>query len=136
MADRLREYAGCSLLRADEREAVLAAIPRRARVLEIGTLSGTSAAYFAARRPNATFLSVDIFVKGPTVNPPAESGSPGVYGIEHLAFHTDDIEGSVADLKAKGVKFDLDVSPTLLPNIRHAFLRGPDNMLIELLERK
>jgi len=78
----------------------------------------------------------NIFVKGPTKNPPAESGSSTTYGIEHISFHTDDIEKSVADLKAKGIKFDLDVSPTLLPNIRHAFLRGPDNMLIELLERK
>ena len=78
----------------------------------------------------------NIFVKGPTVNPPAESGGSSIYGIEHFSFHTDDIEGSVADLKSKGIKFDLDVSPTLLPNIRHAFLRGPDNILIELLERK
>jgi len=78
----------------------------------------------------------NIFVKGPTNNPAAGSGASSTYGIEHLAFHTDDIERSVADLKAKGVKFELDVSPTLLPNIRHAFLRGPDNVLIELLERR
>ena len=78
----------------------------------------------------------NIFVKGPTNNPAAESSASSTYGIEHLALHTDDIEGSAADLKANGVKFDLDVSPTLLPNIRHAFLRGPDNILIELIERK
>ena len=78
----------------------------------------------------------NIFVKGPTKNPPPESGGSSIYGIEHLSFHTDDIEGSVAGLKAKGIKFDMDVSPTLLPNMRHAFLRGPDNILIELLERR
>jgi len=72
MAERIRGLAGCSLLRADERDAILAAIPQRGRVLEIGTLSGASVAYFAAQRPNATFLSVDIFVKGPSPG----AGSP------------------------------------------------------------
>jgi len=72
MAERIRGLAGCSLLQAEERDAILAAIPRRGRVLEIGTLSGASVAYFAARRPQATFLSVDIFVKGPSPG----AGSP------------------------------------------------------------
>jgi len=78
----------------------------------------------------------NIFVKGPAANAAPESNKPSTYGIEHLAIHTNGIEAAVSDLKANGVKFDLDVSPTLLPNIRHAFLRGPDNMLIELIERK
>ena len=78
----------------------------------------------------------NIFIKGRADAPVAESNAASTYGLEHIAILTTDIDGAAADLKANGVKFVLDVSPTLLPNIRHAFLLGPDNVLIELIDRK
>ena len=39
-----------------------------------------------------------------------------------------------AELKAKGVRFTLDPT-TIRPGVRIAFLRGPEEISIELLER-
>ncbi len=44
------------------------------------------------------------------------------------------IDTAVAELKAKGAKFELEPT-TVRPGIRIAFLRGPENVSIELLER-
>ena len=55
-------------------------------------------------------------------------------GLEHIGLRVDDIEAAVAELKAKGVRFTLD--PTeLRPGLRIAFLRGPEDVSIELLQR-
>jgi catechol 2,3-dioxygenase-like lactoylglutathione lyase family enzyme len=88
-----------------------------------------------------TMVAVDfggsnIFFKGraekPTVAaPPAGS----TYGLEHLGVVTDDLDAAVAELKAKGVKFVQDIT-NFRPGIRISFLVGPDDTLIELLERK
>ncbi|MBI2980289.1 MAG: VOC family protein [Chloroflexi bacterium] len=71
--------------------------------------------------------------------PPAEpattsSSTPG-YGLEHFGIRTDNIEAAVADLKAKGARFRDEIRE-VRPGIKIAFLWGPENVLIELLERK
>ncbi len=52
-------YVGYSMTTERELEAILARIPTRGYVLEIGTHHGASVAYWAARRPTAVFVSVD-----------------------------------------------------------------------------
>ena len=78
----------------------------------------------------------NIFVKGRPDKPTVETNSANAYGLEHIAILASDIDAAAVELKAKGVTFLADVSGTLLPNIRHAFLRGPDDVLIELIEVK
>lgn len=78
----------------------------------------------------------NIFFKGraekPTVKaPPAGS----TYGLEHLGVVTDDLDAAVAELKAKGATFVQDIT-NYRPGIRISFLKGPDDTIIELLERK
>jgi len=56
--------AGHSLITDTEREAVLDIIPQSSpggHFLEIGTFAGATLAYWADRRPNVTFQSIDIF---------------------------------------------------------------------------
>jgi catechol 2,3-dioxygenase-like lactoylglutathione lyase family enzyme len=68
----------------------------------------------------------------------AESGttsSPPAYGLDHLGLITDDIEAAAANLKANGLKFRQEVTE-LGPGFKIAFLEAPDNVLIELVERK
>ena len=57
------------------------------------------------------------------------SGNPR-WGLFQLAFTVEDIDAAVADLQAKGAELDY-----LLPEIRRAFFKGPDNVQIELIER-
>jgi predicted enzyme related to lactoylglutathione lyase len=54
------------------------------------------------------------------------------YGIEHIAVNTDDYAGTLAKLKANGVK----ILEELTPNGRHVcFLQAPDGAQMELIEK-
>jgi len=68
--------------------------------------------------------------EGESVNPPAGPA----YGIYHMALRTKDLEAEAAKLKARGVKFTLDVTQPS-PAMKMAFVEGPDGISIELLQR-
>ena len=54
-------------------------------------------------------------------------------GIDHFALHTSDFAGTVAALKANGVNFFTEpMSPR--PGVEIAFISGPDNIKIELMQ--
>jgi catechol 2,3-dioxygenase-like lactoylglutathione lyase family enzyme len=55
-------------------------------------------------------------------------------GLDHIGFTVSGIDDIVADLKAKGAQFTLDPM-TYRPGVRIAFLRGPQNVTIELVDR-
>jgi lactoylglutathione lyase len=56
-------------------------------------------------------------------------------GIDHFGLIVEDLDAAYAELKAKGVVFTME--PTQLrPGIRISFIRGPENVSIEILERK
>jgi lactoylglutathione lyase len=55
-------------------------------------------------------------------------------GLEHFGLAVEGIDAIAAELKAKGVRFTLDPT-TIRPGVRIAFLRGPEEISIELLER-
>ena len=55
-------------------------------------------------------------------------------GLDHFGLSVMGIDAVVAELKAKGAEFTMDPT-TIRPGVRIAFLRGPENVAIELLER-
>jgi lactoylglutathione lyase len=55
-------------------------------------------------------------------------------GLEHIGLRVDGIDVVVAELKQKGVEFTVEPK-TIRPGVRIAFLRGPQNVSIELLDR-
>lgn len=70
-------------------------------------------------------------VVGDKTNPPPTSP---YQGLAHFGLSVTGIDAVVADLKAKGAEFTME--PTnIRPGIRIAFLRGPEGVSIELLER-
>jgi catechol 2,3-dioxygenase-like lactoylglutathione lyase family enzyme len=75
-----------------------------------------------------------IFVS--PINDPATGDAPSspYRGLEHIGLAVTGIDGIVEELKAKGVVFTMEPN-TIRPGIRIAFLRGPENIAIELLER-
>jgi len=92
--------------------------------------------------PNGTsmvavdFFGSNIFIMGRPDKPAAGAADPrSSYGLEHFGVVTDDLDAAVADLKARGVQFVQDIT-NYRPGIRISFLKGPDNTIIELLERK
>ena len=55
-------------------------------------------------------------------------------GLDHFGLEVDDLDGVVAELRAKGVEFTMQ--PTLnRPGVRICFIRGPEGISIELLDR-
>lgn len=55
-------------------------------------------------------------------------------GLDHIGFFVKDIDTVYAELKAKGAEFTKHVF-TQRPGIRVMFLRGPQGISVELLER-
>ena len=59
----------------------------------------------------------------------------GLYGLEHFGILTDNLETAMAELKAKGAEFTEEIRD-VRPGVRVSFLLGPDNVMIEMLERR
>jgi catechol 2,3-dioxygenase-like lactoylglutathione lyase family enzyme len=56
------------------------------------------------------------------------------FGLEHIGLTVTDIDGISAELKTKGADFTMQPT-TVRPGVRIAFLRGPEGVLVELIQR-
>ena len=70
-------------------------------------------------------------IKGDNTAPPP---SMPYRGLEHIGLAVTGIDQVVAELKAKGAEFTMEPT-SIRPGIRICFVRGPENVAIELLER-
>ena len=61
------------------------------------------------------------------------SGKPR-WGVYQIAFTVDNMDAAVKTLKARGAEFEGD-QIVVSPSITIAFIKGPDNVQIELLQR-
>ena len=68
---------------------------------------------------------------GDGVNPPPVTP---YQGLDHIGLSVKDIDAVAAELKAQGVEFTKEPQ-TQRPGVRVCFLRGPQGISIELLER-
>jgi catechol 2,3-dioxygenase-like lactoylglutathione lyase family enzyme len=77
----------------------------------------------------------DVFIlhvaPGDKTNPAPDSPHQG---LDHFGLSVTGIDAIVAELKAKGAEFTRE-PVTIRPGVRIAFLRGPEGVSIELLER-
>lgn len=77
----------------------------------------------------------DVFIMpvapGDKVSPPPVTPCQG---LDHFGLAVSGIDAVAADLKAKGVEFTMEPR-TIRPGLRICFLRGPQGISIELLER-
>ncbi|MEE9556225.1 MAG: VOC family protein [Candidatus Adiutricales bacterium] len=82
------------------------------------------------------FEGATIIVRGQRTGEEA-AGKPGLqWGTDHFGFSVKgDFDGFCDDLKKKGVTFTLD-PVDFTPTVRIAFIEAPDNVSIELLQRK
>jgi catechol 2,3-dioxygenase-like lactoylglutathione lyase family enzyme len=68
---------------------------------------------------------------GSGVNPPPVTP---YQGLDHFGLRVTGIEKVVADLKAKGAEFTMELNSPR-PGIKICFIRGPEGVSIEVLER-
>ena len=67
----------------------------------------------------------------PEVNP---APTTPYHGLDHFGLSVSNIDAIAADLKAKGVEFTREPT-TIRPGVRICFIRGPQGISVELLER-
>ncbi len=80
---------------------------------------------------------MDIFIlpvdpKDATIGAPPKTPHQG---LDHFGLRIDDLDATMTELKSKGVEFTRGPI-TVRPGLRVAFLRAPEGVSIELLERK
>ena len=68
---------------------------------------------------------------GESVDPKPHSAR---YGVYHIALKTRDLSREAAKMKARGVKFTVEVSQSN-PTTKYGFIEGPDGISIEILQR-
>jgi hypothetical protein len=59
--------------------------------------------------------------------------SRSVYGYNHIGLEVEDIKAAFTNLSAQGYSFFM--SPTDIPGLRIAFFSGPEDIVIELVQR-
>ena len=64
----------------------------------------------------------------------SEKPAGSYVGLDHLGLRVRDIDAVCDELKAKGAEFTVEPK-TIRPGVRIAFVKGPQNVLIELLDR-
>lgn len=75
----------------------------------------------------------NIFI-APVVAGDNPSPSTPHQGLDHFGFTVSSVDAVAAELKAKGVEFTKEPT-TVRPGVRVCFIRGPEGVSIELLER-
>lgn len=56
------------------------------------------------------------------------------YGLDHFGLRVENLDEAVSDLKSRGAEFA--VEPRTLPSgVKIAFVRGPDDVRVEVVER-
>jgi lactoylglutathione lyase len=76
----------------------------------------------------------DIFIAQSDASVAGPPASP-YQGLDHFGLIVDGLDAAAAELKAKGVEFTMEPRQAR-PGVRIAFIRGPQNISIELLERR
>lgn len=78
----------------------------------------------------------NLFIRGPRPGEQlSDDTSPERFGFDHIGLRVNDIDQLASFMKAKQVKFEVDVHE-FRPGTRVAFVTGPENIRIELSESK
>ena len=79
-------------------------------------------------------LTIFIAPVPPEATTPPAPAEPYI-GLDHFGLRVDDMDEAVAELKRRGAHFTVEPR-TIRPGVRIAFVQAPDNVRIELLERR
>lgn len=66
-------------------------------------------------------------------DPTAPAPTFPYHGLEHIGLTVDNVDDAVAELRAKGAEIALG-PVTRSAGLRLAFIRGPDNIMVELVQ--
>lgn len=78
-------------------------------------------------------VSVFLLRIAPDAEMPDSPAAPHL-GLDHFGFTVDDLDKAAAELKRKGAVFTVEPN-TIRPGVRIAYVQGPENVRVELVER-
>ncbi len=78
-------------------------------------------------------LTVFIARVAPDDDVPVSPTEPYI-GLDHFGFRVDNLDEAAAELKERGAEFTMEPR-VLRPGVKIAFIRAPEDVRIELLER-
>ncbi len=98
-------------------------------------------ATLVARKKFGTADGASLDLQGTTVNLRVDredevitgDASQARYGYDHIGLQVDDIDAAYEDLKQRGFSFFMP--PKDIPDLRIAFFRGPEEIIIELVQK-
>ena len=99
--------------------------------IHLRTTNPEATAQWYERMLGGANIFIAPVVAGDGVNPPPVTP---YQGLDHFGLTVSGIDAVVAELKAKGVEFTREPT-TVRPGVRVAFLRAPEGVSIELLDR-
>ena len=76
-----------------------------------------------------TLVNLRVASAGETIT---QDSSSTRFGCDHIGFEVEDINAAYTELQKKGVTFTM--TPTDLGTVTIAFLKGPDNIIVEILQ--
>jgi lactoylglutathione lyase len=86
-------------------------------------------------RTDMNLGGVMVFIaQTPPESPLAQKPEGSYVGLDHLGLRVRNIDAVCAELRQKGAEFTMEPK-TIRPGVRIAFVRGPQNVLIEILDR-
>jgi glyoxylase I family protein len=108
----------------------------------IGFFTESVGAELVKRKKFGTADGASLDLKGTTINLRVArvdeklegDASRTVFGYNHIGLEVEDIEVAFTDLTSQGYSFFMP--PTDIPDLRIAFFRGPEDIVIELVQRK
>ena len=98
-------------------------------------------AELVARKKFGTADGASLNLQGTTINlrvaredeDVAGDASRTYYGYDHIGLDVDDVDAAYKDLTQRGYSFFMP--PKDIPNLRIAFFRGPEDIVIELVQQ-
>ena len=84
---------------------------------------------------NLRFTGITVLLRPARPNEQLSVGPSPRFGEDHFGVMVDNLDAAAAELKGRGVAFDMEPRD-FGPGLRIAFVRGPDNVRIEIMERK
>jgi catechol 2,3-dioxygenase-like lactoylglutathione lyase family enzyme len=86
-----------------------------------------------ARATDLRLGGMTIFLRGTQKGETLGPAGPSRFGTDHIGFRVRDLAAAAAELKQRGVEFDMEPHENR-PGLSVAFVRGPDAIRIELLQ--
>ena len=99
-------------------------------------------ATLVARKKFGTADGASLDLQGTTVNlrvgredeDMVGDASQTRFGYDHLGLQVEDVDAAYQDLKKRGFSFFME--PKDIPDLRIAFFRGPEEIIIELVQER